>query len=140
MSAPAADDEVGTMSAVSSESDAVTSKSAKGGRGKPAGKDREAATAESEGGEEAESSNSGGGESSDGSGDSSDEDEVRGRSFAFEKFVGKLGEGGSRRGKKGLSVEGPALASCDQDPSRGRRGLPTSVRSSAVYADLRSDE
>lgn len=78
MSAPAADGEVGTMSAVSSESDAVTKAAAKGGRGKAVGKDREAAAAGSEGEEDGGGSNSGEGESSDGSGDSSDEEEVRG--------------------------------------------------------------
>lgn len=76
MSAPAADDEVGRMSAVSSESDAPV----KGhGRGKGAVKDRAAAAAGSEG--EGGGSNSGGGESSDGGGESSDGEEVRGRYF-----------------------------------------------------------
>lgn len=75
MSAPAADDEVGIMSAVSSESDA------KDGRGKAAAaKDRAAvAMAGSEG--EDGGSNSGRDESSDGGGESSDGEEVRGRYF-----------------------------------------------------------
>lgn len=79
MSAPAADGEVGRMSAVSSESGA-----AKDGRGAKAVKDRAAAaaaaTAAGSEGEEG-GSNSGGEESSDGGDDSSDDEEVRRRYF-----------------------------------------------------------
>lgn len=76
MSAPAADDEVGRMSAVSSEGEAAAIKD---GRGKGSVKDRAAATAGSE--REDGGSNSGGVESSDGGGDSSDGEEVKGRYY-----------------------------------------------------------
>lgn len=87
MSAPVADDEVGTMSAVSSESDAAMaapSKNGRGGKGEGGKKDRAAPPAaasgrDGEGEEEEGGSNSGGGESSDGDGGSSDEGDVRGR-------------------------------------------------------------
>ena len=99
MSAPAADDELGTMSAVSSEGGpaAVTASHTKGGGGgggggkKGAGKDRAAAPAGSEGeDEDGGGSDSGEGESSDGSGESSAEEEVREEDIFWSKYLGWL--------------------------------------------------
>ncbi len=126
MSAPAADDEIGMMSAVSSEGDAVPAKAAaKGGRGKAAGKDREAAAAGGEGEENEGGSNSGEGESSDGSSDSSDEEEVRGEEdisgvvLTRSKFLcGAALEKSGRRGK-GPSV--PLVPAASRIP-RGEGG------------------
>ena len=76
MSAPAADDEVGRMSAVSSEQGDAAIKA--DGRGKGSVKDR-AATAAADSESDEGGSNSGGDESSDGDGESGNGEEVRGR-------------------------------------------------------------
>lgn len=79
MSAPAADDEVGRTSAVSSEAGGAAEKKDGRGKGRASVKDRTAAEEEAgSGGEEGGGSNSGGDDSSDGDGESSDGEEVRG--------------------------------------------------------------